>query len=97
LLISEKSEKKKMNFHSENSGIVFMPGGTPAPEVMLESELIKFLRLDVLGVKNPAGTLRYYREKGKLRATKIGGYNIYTKADALEFLRHLTKNNGENT
>jgi len=75
---------------------IYMPNGKPCPEVMLERELIEFLRLDDLGVKNPSGTLRYYRERGKLTATKIGGYNVYTRAAALEFLKRLTGKNGEN-
>jgi hypothetical protein len=74
-----------------------MPDKTPVPEVMLEAELIQFLRLDELGVKNPSGSLRYYRECGKLQATKICGYNVYTRSSALEFLKHLTGKNGEKT
>ena len=80
-----------MNFQTENFGIVFMPNGVPAPEVMLESELITFLRLDELGIKNPVNTLRYYREHDKLHATKIGNRNVYTRTSALEFLQRLTK------
>ena len=76
---------------------IYMPDGKPVPEVMLESELIRFLRLDELGVKNPPGTLRNYREKGKLMATSIGGYNVYTRTSALEFLQTMTKKNGERT
>ena len=62
---------------------------------MLESELIVFLRLKELGVKKPANTLRYYRERGKLRATRIGNRIAYTKTSACEFLNDLTKKNGE--
>jgi len=74
-----------------------MPNGKPCPEVMLESELIEFLRLKELGIKNPANTLRYYRERGKLRATNIGNFNVYTRTSAYEFLQELTKKNGERT
>jgi hypothetical protein len=74
---------------------IFMPDKTPVPEVMVESELIQFLRLDALGIKNPVGTLRHYREIGKLQATRIGGYNVYTRTSALEFLQKITKKNGE--
>jgi len=70
--------------------VVFMPDGKPAPAVMLESDLIRFLRLKELGVKNPTGTLRYYRERGKLRATKIANRNCYTIEAALEFLEAVT-------
>ena len=74
---------------------IYMPDGKPVPEVMLESELIKFLRLDALGIKNPANTLRYYRERGILQATRIGNRNVYTRTGACEFLRVLTGKNGK--
>jgi len=74
-----------------------MPDGAPAPAVMLEADLIRFLRLDELGVKNPANTLRYYRERGKLRATRIGNRNCYTIEAALEFLQKMTKKCEETT
>ena len=74
---------------------IYMPDGKPVPEVMLEDELIEFLRLDALGIKNPANTLRYYRERGILRATRIGNRNVYTRRRACEFLRLLTAGNGK--
>ena len=61
--------------------------------VMLEADLIRFLRLNELGVKNPKNCLRYYRERGKLRATKISNRNCYTIEAALDFLEHMTKKN----
>lgn len=70
---------------------IYMPDGTPVPEVMLEDELIKFLRLRELGIKNPANTLRYYRERGILKPTRIGNRNAYTRSSACEFLEKLTK------
>ena len=71
--------------------VPLMPDGTPAPTVMLEADLIRFLRLEELGVKNPGNTLRYYRERGKLRPTRIGNRNCYTVQAALNFLEELTK------
>ena len=76
---------------NNGQSIIFMPNGKPVPEVMLESELIQFLRLEEIGVKHPANTLRYYREKGKLKPTCIGGRNVYTIQSALRFLENLTK------
>jgi len=75
------------------SFVPLMPDGTPAPTVLLEKDLIRFLRLEELGVKNPINTLRYYRERGKLRATRIGNRNCYTVQAALEFLEIMTKKN----
>lgn len=74
---------------------IFMGDGSVVPELMLESELIKFLRLEELNIKNPANTLRYYREKGLLRPCRIGGRNAYTRSSALEFLEKLTGKNGK--
>jgi hypothetical protein len=78
-------------------GPIYMSNGKPCPEVMLESELVEFLRLRELGIKNPVGTLRYYRERGKLRATRIGNRNVYTKTAVYEFLQEMTKKNNERT
>ena len=81
-----------MSEHDGYPGFVpLMPDGTPAPAVMLEADLIRFLRLEELGVKNPANTLRYYREIGKLAATRIGNRNCYTVQAALDFLEEMTK------
>jgi hypothetical protein len=81
---------------SERNGhlgfVPLMPDGRPAPAVMLETDLIRFLRLEELGVKNPTNTLRYYRERGKLQATRIGNRNCYTVQAALDFLEEMTKN-----
>ena len=65
---------------------VYMPDGSPVPEVMLEAELVKFLRLEELGIRNPSNTLRYYRERGVLIATPIGNRLAYTRKSACEFL-----------
>ena len=73
------------------NGPIYMPDGRPVPEVMLESELIEFLRLKELGVKNPINTLRYYRERGKLRPTMIANRNCYTVQAAMDFLEEMTK------
>jgi hypothetical protein len=80
-----------MNENNQHFGFVpLMPDGAPVPVVMLEDELIQFLRLKELGIKKPANTLRYYRERGKLRATRIGNRNCYTVQAALDFLKEMT-------
>ncbi len=45
---------------------------TPCPELLTEQEAIRYLRLDVNGPQNPAGTLKYYRDRGFLQAVRIG-------------------------
>ena len=68
----------------------FPDGRTPVPDVLTESEAIRFLRLDICGLKNPHMTLKYYRDKGLLKATKISKKNCYTKTELLRFLDELT-------
>ena len=69
-----------------------MPDGDgglcPAPAVLTEAELIRFLRLDGPdGPKNPSETLRYYRDRAKLlRGCKIGNRLLYPLSEALRFL-----------
>lgn len=81
--------------------VIFMPDGDgglqPCPEVMTESELVRFLRLRELNIANPANTLRYYREKGVLIATRISNRNCYTRRSACEFLEKLTVKNRKKT
>ena len=83
---------------SQNNGhfvgfVPLMPDGSPAPTVMLEKDLIRFLRLHELGVKNPVNSLRYYREIGVLKPTRISGRNVYTVESVLDFLKKMTKKN----
>lgn len=67
-------------------------GFTACPELLTEAEAIRFLRLDIDGPARPENTLRYYREKGKLKATRIGKKLRYTRKALEEFLQKMTKN-----
>jgi len=86
------------NNHKDNSyaGPVYMPGGTPAPEVMTQQEAIHFLRLDEADLKNPATTLQYYRDQGELTGTRIGKTIRYTREELLHFLRNQTRKQDKN-
>ncbi len=80
-----------METNGKHLGFVpVMPDGSPCPTVLLEGDLIRFLRLKELGVKNPVNTLRYYRERGKLQATRIGKHNCYTVRAVMDFLERMT-------
>lgn len=70
--------------------IIFFATGTPVPEVLTEEELISLLRLDADG-GNAALTIRYYRDKGLLRGTRIGKHLRYTRTEVLRFLEEQTK------
>ena len=65
-----------------------MPDGTPAPTVMTELELVRFLRLDEEG-RDPSkarNSIQHYREKRLLRGCRIGRNVRYTLAEVLRFL-----------
>lgn len=61
--------------------------------VLTEAEAIEFLRLNETGVQDPARTLRYYREKGRLRATQIGRHVRYLLSELVLFVRRQTEEN----
>ena len=75
-----------------NSAISFFADGTPVPDLLTESEAIRFLRLDIDGPKNPKLTIKHYRDKGLLKPTKVGKTNKYLKKELLRFLDNLTDN-----
>ncbi len=61
-----------------------MPDGTPAPSVMTEEELTKFLRIE--DEKNATRTLRHYRTEGKLDCMQIGRRRLYFIEAVIRFL-----------
>jgi len=67
-------------------------GFTLCPELLTEHEAILYLRLD--GDKNPSRTLKYYREKGLLRATTVGRHLLYRRLELERFLELQTVGNG---
>lgn len=73
----------------------FLPGDPPqlCPELLTEEEAIRYLRLDVIDIEDPAGTLRYYRKKGLLRATQVGKCICYRRIELERLLHRLTENN----
>ena len=71
-------------------GPIYFADGRPVPELLTEIEVIKFLRLDINGPTDPAKTLKYYRDKGQLRATRIGQKYCYQKKELLRFLDKAT-------
>ena len=65
-------------------------GYTPCPELLTEAEAIRFLRLDIDGPERPELTLRYYRQKGKLKGTRLGKHIRYTRKALMEFMEKMT-------
>ena len=63
------------------------------PELLTEEEAIRYLRLDETRVEDPARTLRYYRERGLLRATQVGRRVRYRRIELERLLERLTEVN----
>ncbi len=84
---------------TESNGNVERSSGIPNdrlqsnPELLTEDEAINYLRLDLTGVRDPARTLRYYREKGLLKATRVGRCIRYRLEDLREFLKSQAERN----
>lgn len=72
-----------------------LPGhpSEPCPEVLTVEETIRYLRLDLIDVSDPAETLAYYRRKGLLRGTQIGKCVRYRRREIERFLELLTESN----
>lgn len=87
----------------ENSNMIFtlaaLPdcngGYTLCPELLTEDETIRYLRLDTIGHKNPSNTLRYYRSKHLLIATRIGKGVLYARKELDLFIDKMTQDNFE--
>ena len=76
-------------------GPTILPGDppVPCPELLTETEAVRYLRLDEIGTKDAAGALRYYRKKGLLRATQIGKRIRYRRIELERFLERVTDSN----
>jgi hypothetical protein len=85
----ESTNKKDVTF----SVTSILPNGSggfvPCPEVLLPEEAARYLRLDLDG--NWQQTLRYYREKKKLKGTQIGKRLLYTRKALDDFLERMTR------
>ena len=64
-------------------------GFTCCPAVLTPRKAALYLRLDLKG--NWQQTLRYYREKKKLKATQIGKRLVYTRKELDAFAERMTK------
>ena len=76
---------KEVNNHIDT---LYMPDGSIMPELLTEDEATIWLRLET--EKNSSRTLKYYRDKGQLRAVKIGTNLLYPKLELLNFIRVAT-------
>lgn len=78
----------------DRTGTIFMPDGNggvqPAPELMTESEAVRFLRLDTIALKHPSATLRRYRDAGQLRAVQVSRAILYPLSELRKFIERKT-------
>lgn len=72
-----------------------LPGNPPQPcaELLTEEEAIRYLRLDTIDIKDPAATLRRYRELGLLRGTQVSKRVFYRRIELERFLSRVTDDN----
>ncbi len=75
--------------------IAILPGDPPAPcpELLTESEAVRYLRLDTVGIADPSATLRRYRDQGLLRATQVSKRLFYRRVELDRFLERVTEQN----
>ena len=65
----------------------------PCPELLIEEEAIRYLRLDTVGIKNPEASLRRYRDIGLLRGTQISKRIFYRRIELERFQDRVTERN----
>ena len=87
-----KIAEKQMNIYTFPAVLPDGSGGfTPCPSLLTEAEAIRYLRLDIDGPAKPENTLKYYREKQKLKGTQIGKRIFYSRIALDEFIEKMTK------
>ena len=79
--------------YDEDGNAVEVIPAQPCPEVLTEDEAVRYLRLDLIDVKDPTDTLRYYRKAGLLRATQLGKAVRYRRVELDRFLEKQTEDN----
>jgi len=89
------------DLHLDDGHIASMPmspvlpngdgGWSPCPELLTEAEAIRYLRLDIKGPRHPANTLKYYRDRGLLRAVRVGRNLRYPRRELEAMIDRLIK------
>ncbi len=68
-------------------------GGDACPDLLTEEESIRYLRLDLIDIKNPRETLQTYRKLRLLRGTQISKKVFYLRSELDELLKKVTAEN----
>ena len=96
-----KTSENKVTYNSVNTVVpaAVLPdgngGSTLCPELLTEDEAVRYLRLDVDGPRNPQGTLKYYRDKGILRAVRVGRNLRYPRKELDSMVEKLLEKRGD--
>ena len=69
----------------------YMPDGTPAPYLMTQDDLLKFLRVD--NVKFPRATVDRMRRLHGLKAVQVSRNVLFQLPDVLDFLQREQERN----
>lgn len=71
--------------------VSWMPDGNggmmPTPDLLTADEAVRYLRLDLVKIKDPKLTLTHYRRRGTLKAVQIGKQVLF----AAEELQKMVK------
>jgi len=71
----------------------FFPDGKPVPDLLTETEAIRYLRLDEVNIKDPSATLRRYRAGGTLRAVQVSKQVLYPLSELQNFVNEQLEAN----
>lgn len=68
-------------------------GWQPVPELLTIDETVRFLRLDLVKIKNPGETIRRYREEHGLKAVQVGKAVRYPINEVRKLVKRLMEKN----
>ena len=71
---------------SEWPSVSYFADGKHVPDLLTESEAVKYLRLNALGLKHPDATLRRYRDAGVLKAVQVGKQILFPLPELRAFV-----------
>jgi hypothetical protein len=80
--------------HQNDSDISWPARPAIFPELLTPIEAAQYLRLDQTGIHNPATaarTLKFWRDRGELKATKYARHVWYRRAELDRFLAVKTE------
>lgn len=65
----------------QTTSLSWMPDGKggmmPTPDLLTTDEAVRYLRLDLVKIKDPKKTLTYYRKEGTLKAAQVGKQLVF--------------------